>query len=212
MIAALPLMKKNTIYINESGLYSLVLRSNKEESKQFKKWITSEVLPSIRKTGQYSTALPTHNQLSILNETDLHHCIIKFIRNNFHDPIIIAGLGENQISSNLRINSWKKGYAGGQPDIMVLNTHKHFNGIAIELKTPKGNGIINDSQQIFLNKLKDNNYKIIVSNDYTHILMELLEYQKYLMYNCKYCIRYFYSNEKRNNHYKYFRRNYNMDI
>lgn len=39
--------------INESGLYSLIIRSNKPEAKRFKKWITSEVLPSIRKTGQY---------------------------------------------------------------------------------------------------------------------------------------------------------------
>ena len=39
--------------INESGLYSLVLRSRKPEAKKFKKWVTSEVLPSIRKTGTY---------------------------------------------------------------------------------------------------------------------------------------------------------------
>jgi len=41
--------------INESGLYSLVLRSNKPEAKVFKKWVTSEVLPSIRKHGGYLT-------------------------------------------------------------------------------------------------------------------------------------------------------------
>jgi anti-repressor protein len=39
--------------INESGLYSLILTSNKPEAKQFKRWITHEVLPSIRKTGVY---------------------------------------------------------------------------------------------------------------------------------------------------------------
>ncbi|MGG3452336.1 phage antirepressor KilAC domain-containing protein [Domibacillus aminovorans] len=39
--------------INESGLYSLVLGSRKEEAKQFKRWITHEVLPTIRKTGGY---------------------------------------------------------------------------------------------------------------------------------------------------------------
>lgn len=37
--------------INESGLYSLILRSRKPEAKAFKRWITHEVLPSIRKTG-----------------------------------------------------------------------------------------------------------------------------------------------------------------
>lgn len=40
--------------INESGLYSLILRSRKPQAKSFKKWVTSEVLPSIRQTGQYS--------------------------------------------------------------------------------------------------------------------------------------------------------------
>ena len=39
------------IYINESGLYCLVLRSHKEEAKIFKRWVTSEVLPTIRQTG-----------------------------------------------------------------------------------------------------------------------------------------------------------------
>lgn len=39
--------------INESGLYSLIIRSNKPNAKSFKRWITSEVLPSIRKTGSY---------------------------------------------------------------------------------------------------------------------------------------------------------------
>lgn len=39
--------------INESGLYSLVLTSRKPAAKRFKKWVTAEVLPSIRKTGRY---------------------------------------------------------------------------------------------------------------------------------------------------------------
>lgn len=42
--------------INESGLYTLVLRSDKPGAKKFKKWVTSEVLPSIRKTGGYGAA------------------------------------------------------------------------------------------------------------------------------------------------------------
>lgn len=42
--------------INESGLYSLILSSKLESAKRFKRWITSEVLPSIRKTGEYKTS------------------------------------------------------------------------------------------------------------------------------------------------------------
>lgn len=43
-----------TNIINESGLYSLILTSRKDEAKRFKKWITSDVLPTLRKTGAYS--------------------------------------------------------------------------------------------------------------------------------------------------------------
>lgn len=41
--------------INESGLYNVILRSDKPEAKRFKKWVTSEVLPAIRKHGLYAT-------------------------------------------------------------------------------------------------------------------------------------------------------------
>lgn len=44
---------QNLTIINESGLYSLILTSRKPEAKAFKKWVTSEVLPSIRKQGKY---------------------------------------------------------------------------------------------------------------------------------------------------------------
>ena len=45
--------KQELLIINESGLYSLILGSKLESAKRFKRWITSEVLPSIRKTGGY---------------------------------------------------------------------------------------------------------------------------------------------------------------
>ena len=45
----------NQTIINESGLYSLVLSSKLESAKKFKRWITSEVIPQIRKTGAYHT-------------------------------------------------------------------------------------------------------------------------------------------------------------
>lgn len=48
--------------INESGLYSVILRSDKPETKQFKRWITHEVLPSLRKTGSYSMNKPAKQE------------------------------------------------------------------------------------------------------------------------------------------------------
>ena len=45
-------------FVNEDGLYDVILDSRKPEAKTFRKWVTSEVLPSIRKTGQYSANIP----------------------------------------------------------------------------------------------------------------------------------------------------------
>lgn len=47
--------KQRTNIINESGLYTLIMRSNKPEAKRFRKWVTSDLLPAIRKTGEYAT-------------------------------------------------------------------------------------------------------------------------------------------------------------
>lgn len=46
---------QNMTIINESGLYSVILRSDKPQAKPFRKWVTSEVLPAIRKHGMYAT-------------------------------------------------------------------------------------------------------------------------------------------------------------
>lgn len=65
--------------ISESGLYSLILRSRKPEAKTFKRWITHEVIPSIRKTGSYGTphltgpalmAAELIEQIEAMNEGD----------------------------------------------------------------------------------------------------------------------------------------------
>lgn len=47
---------QDTAIINESGLYSLILSSKLPKAKEFKRWITSEVLPALRKTGHYGSA------------------------------------------------------------------------------------------------------------------------------------------------------------
>lgn len=57
--------EQNPVLINESGLYSLILSSKLPGAKEFKRWVTSEVLPSIRKHGAYMT--PETLQAAILN-------------------------------------------------------------------------------------------------------------------------------------------------
>jgi hypothetical protein len=60
---------REMVFINESGVYSLILRSRNEKAKEFKHWVTSEVLPSIRKTGAYH--LSPAQQISQMREERL---------------------------------------------------------------------------------------------------------------------------------------------
>ena len=70
-------------YINESGFYSLILSSKKPEAKEFKHWVTSKVLPSIRKYGQYKIFNDRNNNMLLIeSENDLHYKIVSFIRKN----------------------------------------------------------------------------------------------------------------------------------
>ena len=54
------------LYINESGLYSLIFGSKLESAKKFKRWVTNEVLPSIRKTGSYQIPQTTDGKIALL--------------------------------------------------------------------------------------------------------------------------------------------------
>lgn len=61
--------KQKMIVINESGLYNVIIRSDKPEAKPFRKWVTNEVLPSIRRTGSYSINKNTNqNDFTMIND------------------------------------------------------------------------------------------------------------------------------------------------
>ena len=145
----------NTIYINESGLHSLILRSKLESACAFKRWVTKDVLPSIRKTGRYSYDDLNHKYndsliLKIENEMDLHVKVVFFLKKRFPHSLFMATLGENQCTSAMRIYSYKKGYLHGSPDLIINNLHKHYNGFGIEFKNPKGNGVLSPDQSMML--------------------------------------------------------------
>jgi prophage antirepressor-like protein/transposase len=74
-----------TIFINESGLYSLILASKKEEAKKFKRWVTSEVLPSIRTQGTYISTNMIEYSKDELKKYNNKDCVyILHVKNNFY--------------------------------------------------------------------------------------------------------------------------------
>ena len=184
--------EKQSIYINESGLYSLILKSKTLEAKVFKRWVTSEVLPSIRKTGEYKIKKEKveliGNQISIMNESDLQANVIKFIKTMFPNAVYVIGLGELQDTQWKRSYAYKHGYRSGQPDLLILNRHVDYNGFGIEFKSPTGKGRLMDKQQEFLDDLDVHcNFKTLVSNDYNEIVVELANYFKDVRIICPYC-------------------------
>ena len=72
-------VKTQTAFINESGLYSLIFSSKLDSAKRFKRWVTSEVLPTIRKTGGYSKPMTEAEQIRLLAKgtTELYERVDK---------------------------------------------------------------------------------------------------------------------------------------
>ena len=92
--------EKNTIYVNESGLYSLILCSKLESARVFTRWVTKDVLPSIRNTERYIYDNMNHKYSDSLtykteNETDLHTKVVPFLKRRY-PYIFTATLDENQ--------------------------------------------------------------------------------------------------------------------
>ena len=198
---------QQSFYINETGFYSLLLSSKLESAKKFKHWITSQVLPSIRKYGFYKMFdNPNNKMFKIENETDLHYKVIQLIRNYYPESILVAGLGENQDTEEKRLDSYKKGFQRGQPDIMILDYHKDYKGLCIEFKSPTNYYCITESQLKTKEKYKANDYAYIISNDYDYISKKLHKYMSGVRILCKYCPKAFCNKKTLNTHLKIFHR------
>ena len=194
-------------YINESGFYSLVLSSKLETAKKFKRWITSEVLPSIRKYGQYKLFdSPWDKMIMISIEKELHYKVVNLIRNYYPDSLLVAGLGENQDTEEKRLDSYKKGYQRGQPDLMILDYHINYKGLCIEFKSPTNNYEVSESQLKMKAQYKKNDYAFILSNDYDKISKLIHKYMAGVRIPCEYCPKAFCSKKTLSSHYKIFHR------
>ena len=198
----------NSLYLSESGLYSLVLRSKLESAKDFKRWVTSQILPSIRKTGRYDYCMnhKYNNTLTfkIENETDLHVKVVSFLKKRYPHSLFTVTSGENQDTVHKRIDSFKKGYLRGSPDLIINDLHKHYTGFAIEFKNPNGKGILSYDQSKMLRQYQNNGFKSLISNDYDQIIEQIIEYFRDVRIKCSHCPRRFIAPKSLRNHIKFF--------
>ena len=165
-------------WLQEPAVYQLISKSKRPEAVDFQKWFFEEVLPSLRKNGFYTSTSTRNHQLHVFNESDLHYKLVEFMRSMYPGNLIIAGLGENQITPSMRLDSWKKGYTKGQPDIMIPIRSGRKVGLALELKSPGWQGEASENQKIFLDKLEAEGWQVCISNCYEDLLFVVRDYME----------------------------------
>ena len=128
-------------------------------------------------------------------------------------------MGELQDSSEKRHRAWKLGYAGGMPDLLILNHHVHYSSFALEFKNPHGTGALSQNQCRVLEYFRQGNSKVLVSTDYDEIVKTLIDYFANVRYCCTICSdkyrggkqpRKYKSLEALAQHRRYFHRERNM--
>lgn len=198
-------------FISESVLYYIVMRSNATRCVDFQLWLCNEVLPSLRKTGKYEL-LNKENfvkcEMTIKTEFDLHKAVISYLK-KYHPSInFLATLGEMQDTTLKRSKAYHSGYIGGTPDICILDPHKKYNGFFCEFKSPSACGQISDNQKREIQKYRDQDYHVVVSNNYDDIIRALNDYIKDIRIKCQHCNCKFKNISTLKNHHKYFHRMY----
>ena len=194
-------------FINEPGFYELVFSSKLEFTKRFRQRVFTTVPPSIRIYGQYKLFdSPWNKMIMIGNETDLHYKVVDHIRKYYPDSILVAGLGENQDTADKRLDSYKKGYTRGQPDLMILDYQKDCKGLCIEFKSPTNDCHVSEAQKEMKKKYVNNGYAFGLSNDYNRICMKIHDYMKGIRVPCNYCIKQFLKKDTLKTHYRVIHR------
>ena len=80
---------------------------------------------------------------------DLHVKVVSLFKKRYPHSLFTVTLGEKK-----RIDSFKKGYLRGSPDLIINNLHKHYTGFCIKFKSPKGNGVLSPDQSMILLQYK----------------------------------------------------------
>lgn len=127
------------IIISESGMYHAVLKSRKPEAKPFRKWVTSDVLPAIRKTGSYQTAaVNSENSQKKIAKPEISDALQLHINRKTHEIalgqydaircIITEAVQDNLNcgSTEARVHDYIESYGGLASEVMVMNKRDVF--------------------------------------------------------------------------------------
>lgn len=124
--------------------------------------------------------------------------------NSILKPSLLPDWVKIKIQQQKRINSWRKGYMKGQPDIMIMNYHYQYFGLCIEFKSPSNNYRISKAKLEMRERYHQNNYRFLISNDYDNIIAYLNKHMSGVRISCKYCSNAFYNKQTYKSHLQSF--------
>lgn len=124
----------------------------------------------------FTVSMHSNRVFNIANERQLHNKVVDWVRRFHPEVIIVPGLGELQKTDEARMEAWAKGYTKGQADLLILASNARYSGMCMEFKSPTGNGSLSDSQEVFLRRMHDTKFQVLVSNDYDEIIHAIMAY------------------------------------
>jgi hypothetical protein len=137
-------------------MYSLVLGSRLEAAEAFKDGVCEDVMLSIHRNRR--CVCP---QVEARNELQLHNEVVKHLRSHHNGVHVSPGLGEIQVTTKAgqvvvdrRLECCSKGCQEGQPDLIIHQRSGNFSGLALELKSPTGLGVVSAEQQRWLDDMR----------------------------------------------------------
>ena len=108
--------------INESGLYSLILTSRKPEAKAFKKWVTSEVLPTLRQQGQYRMASATDPAIIMMSQNQLTDLIERCVERGVAAGLRVSATVNSAVAESTRSRTTRENFSEWEKaEILRLN-------------------------------------------------------------------------------------------
>lgn len=121
--------KQNSLVVNEYGLYGLVLGSRNLEAKEFKRWVTHEVLPSIRKTGSFKQDLSA-NQLTSMLAIELNKEVEVMKKDIFDiketlDKRMTIDYAQQSVLLNIKLKRAEELHAGNFNDLDKRKMHSN---------------------------------------------------------------------------------------
>jgi anti-repressor protein len=143
---------QSTLFINEAGLYELILKSRKPEAKKFKHWVTHDVIPSIRKTGSYSIKKDPNEQTSqLINNTqnliEQTTALIEKIKQD--QPYVDLGKTIEKAEGDITVRQManiieQAGFRCGETRLFEFLREKKY---IFQIKCPNTNRLINQVYQ-----------------------------------------------------------------